>query len=100
MDMPLDLARFGAWLPFSDALRPLNSEQMLPDDEQIGKRAGDEEAIGVLRDAAVAHLGEAEVESSNNRPSNEAGPAPAAALPAPTEPTKPSGGKPQLRRIK
>jgi stringent starvation protein B len=35
-------------------------------------------------------------------PSNEAGPAlPApAAAPTPTEPTKPTGGKPQLRRIK
>ena len=50
---------------------------------------------------------DAEKESSKPGPSNEAGPA----LPAPvsvattspasgTEPTKPSGGKPQLRRIK
>ena len=46
---------------------------------------------------------EAEKEPSNSAgPSNEAGPA--ALLPAPagapTEPTKPTGGKPQLRRIK
>src|SRR5882762_6969265 len=47
-------------LPFLDALRPLNSEQVVAGDEQIGQRAGDEEPIGILRDAAVAHLGEAE----------------------------------------
>ena len=35
---------------------------------------------------------EAEVEPSNARSSNESGPAPAPALPAPTEPTKPTGG--------
>ena len=44
---------------------------------------------------------EAEKAPSNTRPSNEPGPA---ALPVPvttpTEPTKPTGGKPQLRRIK
>ena len=49
---------------------------------------------------------EAEKEPSNSSgPSNEPGPAPLPAptgLPAatPTEPTKPTGGKPQLRRIK
>jgi stringent starvation protein B len=46
---------------------------------------------------------DAEKESGKPGPSNEAGPAlPApAAAPAPsTEPTKPTGGKPQLRRIK
>jgi stringent starvation protein B len=51
--------------------------------------------------------GQSEAERGNGRqgPSNEAGPAlpapvavPASA--APTEPTKPTGGKPQLRRIK
>ena len=44
---------------------------------------------------------EAEVESSGARSSNEPGPAPGpTALPAPTEPTKPTGGRPRLRRIK
>ena len=47
---------------------------------------------------------EGEKEPSNSAgPSNEAGPAallPAPAGAAPTEPTKPTGGKPQLRRIK
>jgi stringent starvation protein B len=47
---------------------------------------------------------EAEQEPAKPVPSNEAGPAlpaPAAAPGAsPTEPTKPTGGKPQLRRIK
>ncbi len=51
---------------------------------------------------------EAEREAGKPAPSNEAGPAlagPAAApvntgAAAPTEPTKPTGGKPQLRRIK
>jgi stringent starvation protein B len=44
----------------------------------------------------------AEKEPSNNAgPSNEPGPAALPVLvPAPTEPTKPTGGKPQLRRIK
>jgi stringent starvation protein B len=44
---------------------------------------------------------ENEPAGAKDSPSNEPGPA-AAALPAPstTEPTRPSGGKPQLRRIK
>ena len=51
--------------------------------------------------AKPAIQAKAEGEPSGVSPSNEAGPA----LPAPadkptTEPTKPSGGKPQLRRIK
>ena len=29
-------------------------------DEQIGQRAGDEQAVGILLQPAVAHLGEAE----------------------------------------
>lgn len=33
---------------------------MAAGDEQVRQRAGDEEAIGVLRDASVTHLGEAE----------------------------------------
>ena len=59
-NVPLDLARFPASLRFLDALRPWNSEQVVADDEQIGQRAGDEEAVRVLRDAAVAHLEETE----------------------------------------
>jgi len=46
---------------------------------------------------------QADAEKENGRPgpSNESGPAlPAPAGVAPTEPTKPTGGKPQLRRIK
>jgi stringent starvation protein B len=53
---------------------------------------------------APAIQADAERESGKPGPSNEAGPALPAptALPAaaPTEPTKPTGGKPQLRRIK
>ena len=52
-------------------------------------------------DAAKAPVQtEAEVEPAGGGSSNESGPVPAPALPAPTEPTKPTGGKPQLRRIK
>jgi stringent starvation protein B len=40
---------------------------------------------------------EAEKEPTRVGPSNEGAPP---ALPAPTEPTKPTGGKPQLRRVK
>jgi stringent starvation protein B len=45
---------------------------------------------------------DAEQETGKPGPSNESGPAPvpAALSVAPTEPTKPPGGKPQLRRIK
>jgi hypothetical protein len=46
---------------------------------------------------------DAEKETGKPGPSNEAGPAlpaPAAAPGPTTEPTKPTGGKPQLRRIK
>src|SRR6266849_10424658 len=51
---------FAAALSFQGALRPLSSEQMPARDVQIGQRTGHEQAIGVLRDAAVAHLGESE----------------------------------------
>ena len=47
--------------------------------------------------------GDTEPESGKRGPSNESGPAPVPAplsIAAPTEPTKPTGGKPQLRRIK
>ena len=55
--------------------------------------------------ARPALQSEAGTESSKTGPSNEPGPAALpvpTALPtaAPTEPTKPTGGKPQLRRIK
>ncbi len=51
--------------------------------------------------AKPAIQGEAEQETGKFGPSNEAGPALAAPVSAaPTEPTKPPGGKPQLRRIK
>src|SRR6266516_4108199 len=66
-DIHLDRDRFrsgsgdsAAALPLLDALRPLNSEQVPARHEQIGQRTGHEQAIGVLRDAAVAHLVESE----------------------------------------
>src|SRR3972149_5299987 len=43
-----------------DALRPLQPQQSESDDVQIGQRAGYEQAMCVLLDAAVAHLGETE----------------------------------------
>ena len=43
---------------------------------------------------------DAETESGKAAPSNEAGPALPPPVAVPTEPTKPTGGKPQLRRIK
>ena len=43
---------------------------------------------------------DAEKETGKPGPSNEAGPALPAPAATPTEPTKPTGGKPQLRRIK
>jgi stringent starvation protein B len=54
-------------------------------------------------DAAKPALqSEGESESANGASSNESGPMVALPVPAaaPTEPTKPTGGKPQLRRIK
>jgi stringent starvation protein B len=54
-------------------------------------------------DAAKPPLqSEGESESANGASSNESGPMVALPVPAtaPTEPTKPTGGKPQLRRIK
>src|SRR6266851_5765011 len=47
-------------LPIVDALRPLQSHQAVSHHVQIGERTGDEQAIRVLRDTAIAHLGEAE----------------------------------------
>src|SRR5512145_693173 len=47
-------------LPILDALRPLRSQQTASDHVEIGERASDEESMRVLRDAPIAHLGEAE----------------------------------------
>ena len=44
--------------------------------------------------------GKTSLSSTKAGPSNEAGPALPAPASTPTEPTKPTGGKPQLRRIK
>src|SRR6266540_4762257 len=51
---------FAAALSFQDPLRPLSSKQMPARHEQIGQCTGHEQAIGILRDAAVAHLVESE----------------------------------------
>src|SRR5713101_4161206 len=51
---------FAAAVSFQDALRPLSSEQIPARDVQIGQRTDDEQVVGVLRDAAIAHLGESE----------------------------------------
>ncbi|MGH9575993.1 MAG: ClpXP protease specificity-enhancing factor [Terriglobales bacterium] len=50
--------------------------------------------------AKPAIQSEAEQEPGKAGPSNEAGPALPPPAAVPTEPTKPTGGKPQLRRIK
>src|SRR5512134_2590313 len=55
-----DRVRFRRSLPFSDALSLLNPDQVPPSEEQVRQRAGDEQAVGVLRDAAVAYLGKPE----------------------------------------
>src|SRR6266568_1496930 len=52
--------RFAAALPLLDASRPLSPEQVPARHEQIGQRTGHEQAIGVLRNAAVAYLVESE----------------------------------------
>lgn len=46
--------------PFQDAPRPLISEQVPARHEQIRQRKGNNQPIGVLRDAAVAYLRELE----------------------------------------
>src|ERR1700692_2227711 len=43
-----------------DTLRPLHPHQMAPRHEQVGERAGHEQAMGVLLQAAATDLGEAE----------------------------------------
>src|SRR6266581_5291728 len=56
-------ARSGAervYVPILDALRPLQPQQSTADHIEIRQCAGDEEPVGVLRDAAVANLGECE----------------------------------------
>ena len=50
--MASDFARFERALLFSDALRPLNSEQVVAGDEDVRQRTGYEEPVGILRDAA------------------------------------------------
>ena len=44
----------------ADALRPLAAQEMAARHEQIGQRAGDEQAMEVLVQSAIAHLGKAE----------------------------------------
>src|SRR5215472_14361478 len=44
----------------SDRLRPLAAQLMAARHKQIGQRAGHEQAVGVLCEPAIAHLGEAE----------------------------------------
>lgn len=54
-----DCARFGVASLFLETLRPWSSEQVVSGDEQIRQRTGDEQPLGILRDATVAHLGKA-----------------------------------------
>lgn len=55
---------FGALRPRGGGRRARSrrgeAQQAASGDEQIGERAGDEQAVGVLGDAAIAHFGEAE----------------------------------------
>ncbi len=44
----------------ADTLRLLAAQQMSAGDEQIGQRAGDQQAMRVLLQPAIAHLGKAE----------------------------------------
>ena len=44
----------------SDRLRRLAAQQMAARHKQISQRAGHEQAVGVLCEPAIAHLGEAE----------------------------------------
>lgn len=46
--------------PLVDRLRRLQPKDVLACDEEIRQRAGDDEPVRVLGEAAVAHLGEAE----------------------------------------
>src|SRR2546428_260324 len=46
--------------PILDALRPLRSHQTVSNHVEICQRTGDEQAIRVFRNTAIAHLGEAE----------------------------------------
>src|SRR5688500_9572697 len=57
--VPTIWARSSSPFHFFETLRPL-FQQVRSDDEQIGERAGDEEAMRVLVQAAIAHLLEAE----------------------------------------
>ena len=43
-----------------DAPHPLKSHQTVSNHVEIRERTGDEQPMRVLRDAAIAHLGEAE----------------------------------------
>lgn len=47
------------FLPMPGTLRH-QPQETVPDDEEIGQRAGDEQAMGILVEATVADLGEAE----------------------------------------
>src|SRR5712691_13434347 len=46
--------------PILDALRPLQSHQAVSNHIQIRQRTRDEEPVRILRNTAIAHLGEAE----------------------------------------
>src|SRR5262252_2060090 len=43
-----------------DTLRLLQAQQTFPHDEEVRQGAGDDQSMGVLRQAAVTHLGEPE----------------------------------------
>ena len=55
---PIGPCRFSD--PLVDRLRPLPPEDLSTREKEIRQRAGDDEAVGVLREAAVADLREAE----------------------------------------
>src|ERR1700712_4915722 len=54
------MPRFAADGPAADALRAWAAQEVVAKDKQVGQRAGHEQALCVLLQPAVAHLGEPE----------------------------------------
>jgi len=55
-------------VPILGSLRPLQSQQSVSNHAQVGRRAGDQGPVGVLRDTAVAQLVEAEQALAAEKP--------------------------------